>query len=191
MSKRRVFVVGVSAFIGGGKDYIADILVDKYGFYKVSPGDITREIMKRAGAKITREAQEKLTKGYIEKYGKDFVMELCYKKIISSKKDKIVVPGIRYPNDAMFYKKKLDGDFVNIFVDAPRKIRYKRLISRKREDVPDSYSDFLKQDTAQQERYDLKSTRKISDFRLNNGRNESKKLIKSLEKILTENNVRF
>lgn len=190
MTKRteRRIVIGVSAYIGGGKDYVADILVSKYGFYKVSPGDITRDILRKAGTNITRDEQEKLTKRYIDKYGQDYVMALCYKKLLSSKRARIVIPGIRYPSDIRFYKEKLDGNFVNIFVSAPRKLRYERMLSRKREDTPKSYSEFMKQDASQQKRYDLKTTKKLSDHRINNNVNNSRGLIKKLEEILAELN---
>ena len=41
--KKDVLIIGLSSLPGGGKDYIADILTKRYGFYKISPGDIIRE----------------------------------------------------------------------------------------------------------------------------------------------------
>ena len=84
----KTVVIGLSSLPGGGKDYVADILVEDYGFYKVSPGDITRELLKRASKSVTmtREIQEQLTKDLIKKYGQNYLMELCYKKIRKSKK---------------------------------------------------------------------------------------------------------
>ena len=70
-------VIGLSALPGGGKDYVADILSENYGFYKISPGDIIREkLSKMKKGKISREEQQKLQNILRKKYGKDYVMEL-------------------------------------------------------------------------------------------------------------------
>jgi Adenylate kinase. len=59
--KKDVLIIGLSSLPGGGKDYIADILTEKYGFYKISPGDIIREkLSKMKKGKISREEQQKL-----------------------------------------------------------------------------------------------------------------------------------
>jgi dephospho-CoA kinase len=177
-------VVGLSSFLGAGKDYIADILVEKYGFYKISVGDMTRDMLRRAGRRITREAEEKLTLDYMNKHGKNSMMELCYKKIISLHRRRFVIPSIRYPNDFRFYKKRFGNNFINIFIYASSKERYARMIRRKRDDTPSSYNAFVRQDTAQQTRYNLKETKRISDFRINNNVDNSPKLIEALNKIL-------
>lgn len=186
--KRDYIVIGLSSQIGGGKDYIADILVKNYGFYKVSPGEITREMLKHAshGAIMTREVQEALTKKLIAKRGPDYIMQLCYKKIVSSKKHRIVIPGIRYPNDVAFYRDKFDGSFVNIFISASKATRYKRLCSRteRKDDMPVSYAEFERQDLAQENRYKLSRTKEVSDYKLNNNENDSSALKHRLENIL-------
>ena len=185
MHKRDYIVVGLSSFPGGGKDFLADILVDKYGFYKVSPGDITRDILKRAGGgrNLTREVQEEISKRMIKRYGQNYIMKLCYKQIIKSKKSRIVIPGIRYPSDIEFYKEKFGGSFVNIFVSAARKVRYDRVISRKRE-VPMSYAQFTYEDAEHERTYHLQQTKRVSDYKISNSRNDSRSLESRLENII-------
>lgn len=182
----KTVVIGLSSLPGGGKDYVADILVEDYGFYKISPGDITRELLKQASKSVTmtREIQEQLTKDLIKKYGQNYLMELCYKKIRKSKKGRIVIPGLRYASDVDFYRERFDGSFTNIFIYASKKTRYSRLASRNRGDMPSSYAEFNKQDEAQEKRYRLQKTKDISDYKMYNDHKNKRQIRSELEKIL-------
>ncbi|MGC8533686.1 MAG: AAA family ATPase [Candidatus Parvarchaeum sp.] len=183
--KKDVLIIGLSSLPGGGKDYIADILTERYGFYKISPGDIIREkLSKMKKGKISREEQQKLQDILRKKYGKDYVMELCMKRIRSVKKDRIAIAGIRFPNDIKFFKKQRGVKFYNIFVYAPVKVRFKRTMDRKRIDAPSSYKEFLKGDRNESKIFNLKETEKLSDFRLENSENESKELKEKIDRII-------
>ncbi len=183
--KRTVIIIGLSSLPGGGKDYIADILTAKYGFYKVSPGDIIREkISRMKKGKITREEQQKLQGILRKRYGKDYVMELCLKKMRSTEKDRFAVAGIRFPGDVKFFKRQKNIRFYNIFVYAPVKIRFKRTMDRKRIDAPSSYDEFTAGDKNEERIFNLKETKRISDFRLDNGEDDSKELEKKIDRIL-------
>ncbi|MCL4398850.1 MAG: AAA family ATPase [Candidatus Parvarchaeota archaeon] len=183
--KKDVLIIGLSSLPGGGKDYIADILTKKYGFYKISPGDIIREKLSRMKkGKISREEQQKLQDILRKRYGKDYVMELCLKRIKSIKKDRIAIAGIRFPNDIRFFKRQKDIRFYNIFVYAPVKIRFKRTMDRKRIDAPASYKEFLKGDRNERKIFNLKETEKLSDFKLENSENESVELEKKIKNII-------
>lgn len=183
--KKDVLIIGLSSLPGGGKDYIADILTKKYGFYKISPGDIIREKLSRMKkGKISREEQQKLQDILRKRYGKDYVMELCLKRIKSIKKDRIAIAGIRFPNDIRFFKRQKDIRFYNIFVYAPVKIRFKRTMDRKRIDAPASYKEFLKGDRNERKIFNLKETEKLSDFKLENSENESAELEKKIKNII-------
>ncbi len=182
--RRDYVVIGLSSLPGGGKDYIADLLVKDYGFYKVSPGDTVREILKKFGSNITREVQQQIQDRLRKKYGDDYIMELCYKKITKSNKRKIVIPGIRRPGDVTFYREKFGDSFLNIFVYASQKLRYRRLMSRRREDSPSSYAEFLRQDKREMEIFNLDKTKRTSDVILSNNDNTHRKLRADLEDIL-------
>jgi dephospho-CoA kinase len=178
-------VIGLSALPGGGKDYVADILSENYGFYKISPGDIIREkLSKMKKGKISREEQQKLQNILRKKYGKDYVMELCLKRIKKLKKDKVAISGIRFPNDIKFFKKQKGIRFYNIFIHAPVKVRFERTMTRKRIDAPGSYREFLDGDRNEKRIFNLNETEKNSDFKLENGKNNSIELKKMIKKII-------
>ncbi len=166
-------IIGLSSLPGGGKDFVADLLVKEHHFYKVSPGDIIRDLLKRHNKNITREAQQDIQADLRKEYGDDYIMELCYRRILKSGKEKIVIPGIRLPSDVLFYRNKFDGDFINIFIRSSRKIRYARLVKRKRVDSPKSYAEFLRHDAREIKMFDLNKTRRMSDIEIINNSTET------------------
>lgn len=182
----KAIVIGLTALPSGGKDYTADILVKKYHFYKVSPGEVIREKIRDMGIKsFDRKAQQDLQDKLRKKYGKYYVMELCYQKIRKSGKKRIVIPGIRFPFDISFYKKKYDGRFINIYIDAPVKVRYRRAVKRQREDAPKSYAQFLKEDERERMMFKLEKTKDLSDIRINNSVDNSNDLKKDIEVVMS------
>ena len=184
-AKGKRIIIGLTSLPGGGKDFIADLLVKDFGFYKVSPGDITRELLrKHLGEKFSREDQENLSAKLRAKYGQAYIMELCYAEIKKSKKNRIVIPGIRQPKDVQFYKEREDGNFKNIYIDASENVRYERMITRNRVDVPVSFEEFKKQDRYQEEHYKISQTRKMSDFEVKNNIDSEEQLKQTLEEIL-------
>ena len=183
---KNTLVIGLTSLPSGGKDYTADILSRKYGFYKVSPGEILRSKMKAAGIKsFDRKAQEKLQNQLRKKYGKYYIMELCYRRILRSKRRRIVIPGIRFPFDITFYKKRFDGNFINIAIDAPARLRYEREVKRNREDAPKTYAQFIRNDAAERKTFNLEKTMKLSDFRVRNHINDSKYFERDIEKVIS------
>ncbi len=189
--KENILIVGFSSLPGGGKDYVADFICRKYGFVKVSPGDIIREklaTMKKG--KINREEQQKLQAVLRKKYGKDYVMELCLKKIKSMKSSRAAIAGIRFPADIAFFKKSKGIKFYNMFIHAPTRIRFERTMERKRADAPLSFKDFTNGDKKEKEIFNLDKTEKLSDFKFDNRENDSleleEKINKIMKKILSE-----
>ncbi|MDP8012973.1 MAG: AAA family ATPase [Nanoarchaeota archaeon] len=177
--------IGFSSLPGGGKDFVGDLLVQKYGFYKISPGDIIRSLTKKHGKPVTREEETRIQKRYKEKYGKEYVMLLTYKAAIKSGKKYIAISGIRYPSDYRFFKERLGNRFVNIFVKADKKVRFRRIIERAREDAPKSYREFLREDREEIRTFNLNETERLSEFTISN--NDGKKeLEKQITKIMNK-----
>ena len=185
--KHDMLVIGLSSLPGGGKDYIADMLAENHGFYKISPGDIIRaKLISMKKGRMTREEQQELQDRLRKKYGRNYVMELCLKKIKASGKNRIAIAGIRFPEDVEFYKNKKGIRFYNVFVYAPAKVRFKRAVDRKRVDAPESYAAFLRSDKKEKDIFRLDATEKISDFRLDNRENNSRKLELEIERLMKE-----
>ncbi len=185
--KAKGIIIGLTSLPGGGKDYVADILTDRYGFSKVSPGDIIRARMKSEGlSKITREGQQDIQDRWRREHGPDYIMELCYLKMKKSGRKRFVVPGIRFPRDIKFYKKLGDFDFYNVYIWAPRRVRYKRTEERKRMDMPASFAEFVSHDRREEKIFNIKLTAKMSDYRLTNHINNDRSLSRKIRGIVEE-----
>ncbi|MCL4399484.1 hypothetical protein M1293_03215 [Candidatus Parvarchaeota archaeon] len=183
--KKKLFVVGLTSLPGGGKDFVADILVSDYGFYKASPGEIIRKRLKKEHRGVlTREMQQKMQEKWRRVHGSDYIMELCYSFALRHGKKKVVIPGIRFPRDIAFYKRRLDGNFINIFITADPKIRFQRIMARKREDSPASYRDFIRHDSRETKIFNLMKTRTLSDLDIDNSKNGSGNLRKRIRSIM-------
>lgn len=182
-------VIGVSAYPGGGKDFVADIIAKRFHFYKVVPGDIVRKLMKENKIKITRENEIKFSNYIRKKNGSEFLMKMCYESAKEDGANKIVVAGIRTLGDIRFFRKNDYIFFKNIFVEAPAKLRYQRILERGREDAPPSFRDFLKQDKLEAKNFGLDKIKEASDYIIHNNKSKEeveKRVIKLVEKILEE-----
>jgi dephospho-CoA kinase len=177
-------VIGISAFPGGGKDFVADMIVKKYKFYKVVPGEIIRELMRDKKIPITRENETNFAAKLRKKHGSEYIMQLCYERAKEEGKSKIVIAGIRTLGDLRFFRKNKYIFFRNIFVDAPAKLRYKRIVERGREDAPSSLREFLKQDKLEDKTFGISKVKDASDYVLVN--KDKRKTEKSLERIMKE-----
>ncbi|MEM3190905.1 MAG: AAA family ATPase [Candidatus Parvarchaeota archaeon] len=178
-----LFIIGLSSLPGGGKDYVADILVNRYHFHKISPGDMIRRLLKKMNLPVTREGEQRIQADYKKRYGKDFLMKRVYDEALRSGDSRIVIPGIRSPGDIKFFKKRLGNNFKNVFIICAAKTRYNRMKRRNRQDAPKSIADFIKQDAAERRLFDLDETRRLSDFKLRNDIG-SRRLEKDIKKIL-------
>jgi dephospho-CoA kinase len=54
----------------------------------------------------------------------------------------VIIDGIRNPGEVEYLKKKFGKNFVLIAVDAPKELRFKRLLERKKEGDPKTFEEF-------------------------------------------------
>ena len=162
-------VIGIGGTNGAGKDAVANYIYKKHGYRKLSVGDILREILRERGKKITRESQRELQKTLLKKYGQDYLMKKIVDKIKKGRLEKYVVPSMRYPSDIQIFRNTFKKNFIAIMVDANPRIRYDRMVRRKRADMPKTFKEFLDQDNKEFKTFNFKMTFKlIDDVILNN-----------------------
>lgn len=120
-------IIGLTGTFGAGKDLISGYLVDK-GFEHISTADVLREIAKERGLGTDRET----VRIFANQLKKEFDGAILARKAIEKKsKTNLVISALR-DTDEIDYLKEIDN-FKLIFVDAPIKIRYKRLLARSRD----------------------------------------------------------
>lgn len=163
-----MIAIGLMGKIGSGKDTVADYLVEKHGFDMVGFGDVTREIAKEKGVKPTRENLLQIQKEKVDKYGIDFFPKKIADMIRKRKLEKVVVNGVRRPEDAKTLKREFGNDFHLVLVETDPKIRFERMKERGRIGDPEEYNHFESQENKEMELFGLDKTFKMAEKTIEN-----------------------
>lgn len=127
MSKN--LVIGLTGSFGSGCGETATYLKDKKGFKVYSLTTLIREEAKSKGKDNPDRNNLQNIGDDLRKNNKpDFLVRKIFKKIDWNGSDSIVIKSIRNHHEALFFKRNLIN-FYLINIDAPKSIRYQRVIS--------------------------------------------------------------
>ena len=146
-------IIGICGKIGSGKDTIADYLASKYEFKKVVVSDIIRKEMEKKNLKINRESMQNFSKEMKEKYGNGIWARKTLEYIKEHKIKNVVISGVRDKKELEEFRK--DPSFVLIFVWAPQKLRFQRLIKRGSYKDPKTLEEAIEQEKREEKLFDL------------------------------------
>ena len=181
-------IIGIMGLIGSGKDAVSQYLAEKYGYEVIGMGNIVRELSKGIGRTNGRDDLQQTQKEIVEKYGWEYFAENVVKKILKNRLDKVVINGIRRPQDAIVPKKHFGKDIVILLIDAPPKVRYERLKQRKRESDPETFEEFIRQEKNEVRLFNIEETLKYYDYKIeNNG--DVEKLHKTIDEFMKKKNL--
>ncbi len=161
-----VKVIGLTGSIGAGKDVVSKYLVSKYGYIQITIGDVVREAMKKKGLEITRENSDAFSQEMRDKFGADYWIKQCVKK--AKNYPKSVIDGVRLPSDNDAIKSEFGKDYILLKVDAEPMIRFQRLQSRGRSDLPKDLAHFESQERSQNQMFKLDETFKAASAVIDN-----------------------
>ncbi len=133
-------IIGITGYIGSGKSTVAE-LFHKKGFEIVEMRDAVVEEMKRKGMEINSRSLRDFSTMLREKYGKDIVARLTYRKIKKEKGKDIAITGMRTTYEEAYFRKRIKG-FRIIAVSAPEMMRFKRIKNRNKPDDPKTLKEF-------------------------------------------------
>jgi len=133
-------IIGLTGFYCSGKDTVAEYLVKEKGFVHYSLSDILREELRRRKLKPTRDNLIKIGNHLREKFGYSILAKKILEKCTENRN--YVISSIRHPAEIEELKKR--NDFYLVNVKAPAKLRFKRMLERKREGDVKTFKDFLK-----------------------------------------------
>jgi len=164
-------ITGVTGFFCSGKDTMAEFLQQK-GFKHISLSDIIRDELRLRGLKVTI---PNLTRGGNElrrDHGPGVLAERALDRVDHARS--WVVTSIRHPAEVGTLRGR--PDFVMVFVDAPRRIRYERSNGRARKGDPVTFEKFKAEETRQMRPQGgdpaaqaLAATRELADQCIRNG----------------------
>jgi len=180
-------IIGLTGTFAGGKDTVADYLVEKKGFGAYGTGDVVREYVKKLGWPMTRDKQREMGNKLRMDHGADFIVKEAIKK---AKGENKVITGIRQPNEADFLN---DGkDMYLMEVSAPLEIRFKRMQSRDREGDPKTVEELKEKENKEMHGdpndknvQNISYCMKVAKYKIDNS-GTKEELYKKVDKILEE-----
>jgi len=119
-------IIGISGTLGSGKDTVAQYLVKK-GWQHISLSDLIRKEAKKRGIGWDRDSLRNFANLLKAESGGDALAKMAVKQ---KKKENLAISSVRKPEE-VDYLQSISG-FRLFYVDAPIKLRYKRIVSRAR-----------------------------------------------------------
>jgi dCMP deaminase len=136
-------IVGLTGSLASGKGVVASFLKKK-GFVYISLSDELRQIAKERKIELTRSNLQSLGNQLRAEQGSAVLAKVAVDKIINQEYKKAIIDGIRNPAEVKELEKV--KNFFLVSVDAPREVRFNRMVSRNRESDPVTMNDFTKID---------------------------------------------
>ncbi len=139
-------LIGIVGYAASGKDSVADIITEEFGFTHVSISDILRYEMLERGIEVTRETQKKYANEIRHKIAPEYFINTSIQKAAGMGTKGLVLTGIYSPVEGIYVQKSLGGILLGVMIsgsDAPTE-RYSRLKNRSdgsRDNL--SYEEFL------------------------------------------------
>lgn len=157
-------IVGVTGPLCAGTDTFGEILQKEFGFVWLAYSDVLRDELRKRGIEITRKNLQDLGNELRETRGTGVISELLVERMIVGKDPEhkndfvsgsqttngkkvvrdYVVGNIRNPGEVEVLREKFGDEFVLVRLDAEKKIRFERLLQRRREKDPQTWEEFLK-----------------------------------------------
>lgn len=145
-------IIGLSGTNGSGKDTVGQILQDEYGYLFVSVTDILRDELNKQNKPTERENMRELGDKWRREIGLSVLVDKAV-EIFNAKKEAyegLVVSSIRNVGEVEHIH-ELGGTV--IWVDADPKIRYQRLVARRRSDDEKTFEQFLSEEQDEMHAY--------------------------------------
>ena len=160
-------IIGICGKIGSGKDTIADYLVSKYNFKKIVMSDIIKEEMKKENLEIDRETMQNFSKRMKETYGNSIWAIKTLEYIKNNKIKNVVISGLRDKKELEEFRK--NPEFLLLFVWAPSRLRFERLIKRRSYKDPKTLEEAIEQEKREEKLFDLyNNCREYADYLIAN-----------------------
>jgi dephospho-CoA kinase len=178
-------IIGVTGLPFSGKSTLAEIAGDK-GFERFRMGDAIVEEMKERDIEVTNENIREFATKLREEEGQSIAADLSIPSIedILDEGNKVVIDGIRSPEEISKFKEYFGDDMILKSIHAPTQQRFQRAMNRNREDDFEDYEDFKWNDQKQLE-WGLDETIEQADIKISND-SDLEEFRERVEKVLNK-----
>jgi len=140
-------IIGITGTLASGKTSVKDFFLSRFSSYSISLSEIIKEELLKEGKELKRENFVEKGNELRKRYGNHVLAEVATLTLPREIENCIVIiDGIRNPGEVEYLREKFGKDFVLIGVDAPRELRFKRMLERRKEGDPQTYQEFLEMD---------------------------------------------
>jgi dephospho-CoA kinase len=155
---------------GSGKSIIIGI-ASRHGIRSLEMHDPVYDEMRRKDIPLTHDNIIRFAEGLRKNRDFGIVARMMLKKIRKEKiKDKmLIICGIRHPDEVMEFRKKYDCLFLAI--DADPKIRFRRIMSRARNEDSRTLEQFMKKEQSENKMLGIDKAMEPADITITNNRN--------------------
>lgn len=136
----KIMVIGISGPIAAGKTTVAELLA-KNGFAYTRFSLVIDEILKERGLELTRDNRQEAGNEINEQGRQRELAERTIDRVAGA--ERIVVDGLRFPEDYAFLVEKFGFDFQHVFIDAEdenRAIRFARRLNLDTKSAKDEFA---------------------------------------------------
>lgn len=134
-------IIGVAGTIGAGKETLTSYFRER-GFVYLETSAIIKENLIKEGKEVTRTAMQDWADDKRRKYGVGAIMQVMLEIANMNPEKHFMFDSLRNDGEAEFLRANAK-DFVLIAVDAPREIRFKRMMARNKAHDPKTWEEFL------------------------------------------------
>ncbi len=138
-------VIGLTGTLCSGKGSVKEIISRKFDCYSISLSSVIKAEMEKKKGELSRKVLQDRGNELRKNYGPDILARLAT-DYMQKDKEILIVDGIRNPAEVEYLRKKFGKNFFLIAVDAPREIRFERMVKRNRKDDPKTWEEFLETD---------------------------------------------
>lgn len=184
-------IIGIGGTNGSGKDTLAQILVEDYGWVFISGSEILREELKRRNIPIERKNLRALSAEWRRKYHHGHLIDEAVKEFQKKRTAAkgLVISSLRNPGEAKRVH-ELGGTVV--WIDADPELRYHRIYSRQRSiEDQKTFEQFLTEEAEEMEHHEgdvatlnMSGVKAKADIFITNDSNNIKEFKKTAQKAL-------
>jgi len=140
-------IIGITGTLASGKTSVKDFFLSRFSSYSISLSEIIKEELLKEGKELKRKNFIEKGNELRRKFGAQVLTEVVVLTLPRNpEKEIIIIDGIRNPGEVKYLRESFGKDFVLIAVDAPREIRFKRLVERGEKGDPRTFEEFLEVD---------------------------------------------